>query len=320
MSRKSFRNRKSIKRSADQKQNEADPLKDILPQTLLSIWEQGPNKDLQPACFARLCVVAAYSIDMTPKIVKDYVDGLITKHYEPMADETEASPSPESPRPASSPEEATPTLQTSMMGEDSKSFVHSASAVFMPPKNYTDATGLMMCHANSTVMLIEGTCERALEFLTSMQSDMAAKICPLKSAVVVSFVQGAPSRVYTKWSMRTVSAKKEGGVELQDNIVDEQEEVYMNLINLGMKLSETTYTHGDYEEALDNLATKFVGLVTSGERLEAVAASDEIMSVEEAVDMYVIPAKMDDAMEWPAQKVEDDLNMLRRAYALDAAS
>ena len=44
------------------------------------------------------------------------------------------------------------------------------------------------------------------------------------------------------------------------------------------------------------------------------------MSVEEAVDMYVIPAKMDDAMEWPAQKVEDDLNMLRRAYALDAAS
>ena len=147
-----------------------------------------------------------------------------------MADETEASPSPE-PAARILSRGGYSTLQTSVMGEDSSLCPQRQCSVHAP--KITGATGLMMCHANSTVMLIEGTCERALEFLLHAVryggENMPAKVC--RRRIVCP---GAPSRVYTKWSMRTVSAKKEGGVELQDNIVDEQEEVYMNLINLGM--------------------------------------------------------------------------------------
>lgn len=307
-------NRKKSRSGRANKKHQEDPLVEILGDRLLSLWEKGPKVDLQPDCFARLCFVAAFGENISSQTANEYFQGLIDKHYEPMKDEMLASP--EAVSAVDSRAEDTGLETNTSFAENTMSMDESTTTIpGLPPRVYTDATGLLLCHSGSLVALVEGTEERALKLLSTAQQDADSGVSPFASAAVVAFTQNCPSRIYTSWNARKLNAKREGGIELQDDIVNEQEEVYMNMVSLGTRLAETTFGDEAMQVALDNVSTKFASLITSAERLEMLAKCEDVMSVAEAVQMYCLPVQASfGEREWPVQKLEDDLNKRRRAY------
>jgi hypothetical protein len=128
----------------------------------------------------------------------------------------------------------------------------------------------------------------------------------MKDIKVLACSEDCPKRYFADWHAKFVKLPTESDVGVDDPVADSFQ-VYGNLMDIGVRLHEKDISTADLEAALGSLAKYYGDLLPSNERLVAFTASDAVTSLDDFMEIFDDPVKVDleSDLVWPLQQIVD---------------
>lgn len=162
-------------------------------------------------------------------------------------------------------------------------------------------TGVLITQKDSLMHLMETSMDTSTSFLRSLQAEEGDEGAPgklMSSWRILAACEDCPTPYFSKWFHYSIQLKPDLSVDLdKEDAVEAAWGVQDKLAELAQEMEATGgATNGD-------LKRKFSHLITTNEKVMALARSSAYMTVSAYLDMYDTPidVKLGGEMIWPIQ-------------------
>lgn len=165
--------------------------------------------------------------------------------------------------------------------------------------------GLGLIQAQSFVAFVESTPEVVERYAREIQKEISAEVdepWAVEDVRVVAMSDDCPYACFDKWAYRIISLNKEQDIDLEsEGVTDACFGVYSKLISMGRQLTEKSLSENDMNSLLDHIKQYYQDSLPSNERVLALTEREELFTLENHIEFYFGPLKVDLASEraWP---------------------